>query len=289
MSKICVVGSINLDFFTTASTFPEKGETILGNEFFTQPGGKGANQAIAAAKLGGDVSFVGAVGNDPSSKVLLDNFTKHQVKIEGVESVDTHSGMAQITIAEQDNTIIVVPGANKKVTIDLVKKHEDMIDACDIVILQMEIPLETMEYVIDYAYAKKKTIILNPAPAHVLSEEAIEKSTYITPNEVEIKTVFGEVPIEEILGDYPNKVVMTKGSDGVYFHNGKEIVHVEAEKTTPIDTTGAGDTFNGAFAVGLSEGNSIEEAIRFANKAAAVAITKMGAQGAMPTREELTL
>ncbi len=288
MTKICVIGSINLDMFTTAPTFPEKGETILGQSFFTQPGGKGANQAIAAAKLGGDVSFIGAVGQDEASKTLLENFAAYNVDTTGVASVETHSGMAQITIAQQDNTIIVVPGANMDVTVERVKEHLAVIDACDLVMLQMEIPIETVEYVIAYAHAQNKTIVLNPAPAHVLSAEAIEKSTYITPNEVEIKTIFGPHPFEEVLARYPNKVIMTKGSDGVYFHNGTEQVWVQAEKTTPVDTTGAGDTFNGAFAVGISEGQAIEDAVRFANKAAAIAITKMGAQVAMPTREELT-
>lgn len=289
MNTICVVGSINLDFFTTAERFPEKGETILGEAFFTQPGGKGANQAIAASKLGGTVVFIGAVGNDVNSSVLRENFQMHDVSTLGIETVETSSGTAQITVARQDNTIIVVPGANKEVSPLMVEKHLKLIDSCDIVMLQMEIPLETIDYVIDYAHSKGKTIILNPAPAQVLSKEAIEKSTYITPNEIEIKTIFGDLPEEDILSRYPNKVVMTKGREGVYFHNGEKLIHVEALKTKVVDTTGAGDTFNGAFAVGIGEGKTLEEATRFANRAASIAITKMGAQIAMPTRAELTL
>jgi len=287
MKKICVVGSVNLDFFTTAMKFPEKGETILGDTFFTQPGGKGANQAVAAAKLGGEVHFIGAVGKDDVSRTLIENFESVGIQIEGLEQVEAASGVAQITIAEQDNTIIVVPGANDEVSVELVKKHADILDASDIVILQMEIPLETIEYVIDYAHQQGKTIILNPAPAHSLSADAIKKSTYITPNEIEVKTVFGDKKYADILEMYPNKVVLTKGSNGAYFHNGTGIVHVPAEETLAVDTTGAGDTFNGAFAVALSEGKSLPEAVQFANQAAAVAITKMGAQAAMPTRSEL--
>src|SRR5690625_3033803 len=146
MSSICVVGSVNLDFFTIANQFPEKGETILGSSFFTQPGGKGANQAIAAAKLGSDVHFIGAVGQDEFGATLTQNFLKFGVNTDGLAEVSTHSGMAQITVAQQDNTIIVVPGANNEVTVGVVQEHASIIDQCDIVILQMEIPLETVEY-----------------------------------------------------------------------------------------------------------------------------------------------
>lgn len=287
MKKICVVGSVNLDFFTTAIKFPEKGETILGDSFFTQPGGKGANQAVAASKLGGDVQFIGAVGQDDVSRTLRANFDTYGIGTDGLAQVPGASGIAAITIAEQDNTIIVVPGANDEVTVELVQKQLAVLDDCDIVVVQMEIPLETIEFVIDYAHEHGKTIILNPAPAYSLSKNAIEKSTYITPNEIEMRTVLGEQPFDTILSNYPNKVIVTKGSEGAYFHDGTDVVHVPAEETIAVDTTGAGDTFNGALAVALSEGKALEEAVRFANKAAAIAITQMGAQSAMPSLEEM--
>lgn len=287
MSNICVVGSVNLDFFTIAETFPQKGETLLGQRFFTQPGGKGANQAIAAAKLGGKISFIGAVGQDDFGSTLEQNFERYGVDTNGLEKIDTHSGIAQITVAKQDNTIIVVSGANNEVDVDMVNKHKHLIDESDIVMVQMEIPLPTIEHVINYAHEQGKVIILNPAPAHPLSVNAINKSTYITPNEVEIKTVFGDLSFESILEKYPSKVILTKGNDGAYFYDGEKMVHVPAEKVEAVDTTGAGDTFNGALAVALGDGKTLEEAVKFANKAAAISITTLGAQGAMPTKEEL--
>lgn len=287
MSNICVIGSVNLDFFTIAETFPQKGETLLGQRFFTQPGGKGANQAIAAAKLGGKISFIGAVGQDEFGSTLEQNFKRYGVDTKGLEKLDTHSGIAQITVAKQDNTIIVVSGANNEVDVDMVNKHKHLIDESDIVMVQMEIPLPTIEHVINYAHERGKIIILNPAPAHPLSVNAINKSTYITPNEVEIKTVFGDLSFESILEKYPSKVILTKGNDGAHFYDGEKMVHVPAEKVEAVDTTGAGDTFNGALAVALGDGKTLEEAVKFANKAAAISITTLGAQGAMPTKEEL--
>ena len=286
--SIVVIGSVNLDYTATASRFPAKGETILGQGFSTQPGGKGGNQAIAASKLGGDVEFIGAIGRDAAGEALKENFERFGVKLQGLDIVDdVHTGIAQIIVAERDNMIVVVSGANMEVTTDRVQAHLDLIDQSDIVVVQLEIPLETVTYLVDYAYQQGKTIITNPAPAQALPKSVIDQSTYITPNVIELKVIFGQARVEEILASYPNKIVYTCGSKGAYFHDGDSLIHVAPEVVNVVDTTGAGDTFNGALAVALSEGQPLLEAVRFANRAAAMAITQTGAQTAMPTRQEL--
>jgi ribokinase len=201
----------------------------------------------------------------------------------------THSetGTAHITLAEGDNSIIVVKGANNDVTPEFVEKALDLIRESDIVLIQQEIPEETVEYAADICFANHVPLLLNPAPARTISKNVIEKATYITPNEWEASVLFENKDIHEALKEYPNKLLITEGKNGVRYYDGENEVLVPAYVVEAVDTTGAGDTFNAAFAVAVAEGKSIKESIRFANRAASLSVTKFGAQGGMPTREEV--
>lgn len=287
MSKIVVIGSLNADLITVTQRFPRIGETVIGENFKFLPGGKGANQAVCAAKLGADVQMIGCIGNDSNGKFLQDNFKKYHIDTSSIQVLDAvPSGVAQITIAGNDNSIIVVAGANEKLTPEMIDRYQNSIKAADIVLLQLEIPMPTVEYVVDLCHDNNLPVILNPAPVKKLNQNIIKKVTYLTPNQLELTDIFHR-PKEDVLKEYPNKVIMTAGSAGVYYHDGQHLLNLPAEKTDVVDTTGAGDTFNGALAFGLSKKMTLPEAIEFANKAAAKTIEKIGAQTAMPTLEEL--
>ncbi|MCU9595266.1 ribokinase [Caldibacillus thermolactis] len=289
MVKIAVVGSINMDLVVTAERRPNAGETLFGKDFQTVPGGKGANQAVAAARLGAEVAMIGCVGQDVFGKEMIDNLKQNGVSIDHVEPVPHESsGTAHITIAEGDNSIICVEGANGKLTPSYVEKAASTLKAADMILIQQEIPEETVEYVAIFCKEYDKKLILNPAPARKVSDEVIAHATYITPNEHEFAILFGEENRSKMLAKYPNKLIITEGKNGVRYHNGETEVVVPSYKVDePVDTTGAGDTFNGAFAVAIAEGKGIEEALQFANRAASLSVMKPGAQGGMPTRKEV--
>ncbi|KAA0758034.1 ribokinase [Bacillus sp. AR2-1] len=290
MPNIAVVGSISMDLVAVSKKRPKAGETVIGEAFHTIPGGKGANQAVAAARLGANVAMVGAVGNDNYGTVVRNNLENERVFIDYVVPVtDTATGIAHIVLAEEDNSIVVVQGANALVNESVVDRSKDLLIKADMVVLQLEIPLETVKYVLAICEEHNIPVMLNPAPAQVLSEDVLEKATYITPNEHECRIVLDDFtsPIEGLLAKYPNKLLITEGSKGVRFHNGTEIVHVPSIAVDVVDTTGAGDTFNGALAVALSEGETLQKAIRFANIAGGLSVTKLGAQGGMPTRDRV--
>ncbi|MEH7547840.1 ribokinase [Neobacillus vireti] len=288
MAKLTVIGSSSMDLVVTTPKRPSKGETILGESFKTVPGGKGANQAVAASRLGAEVYMIGCVGDDAFGKAILENFKKNHVLTTYVEPVTgMESGTAHITLAEGDNSIIVVKGANNYVTPEFVEKALDVIRESDIVLIQQEIPEETVEYVSEKCHQFGVPLLLNPAPARPIRKEVIEKAAYLTPNELEASILFDKKNLHESLIEYPNKVFITEGKNGVRFHNGEKEIVVPSYPVEALDTTGAGDTFNAAFAVALAEGKSFEESIRFANRAASLSVTKFGAQGGMPTRKEV--
>lgn len=288
MAKITVIGSSSMDLVVTAPKRPNKGETILGESFKTVPGGKGANQAVAAARLGAEVHMIGCVGSDAFGEAILENFKKNGVLIDNVEPV-THieTGTAHITLAESDNSIIVVKGANDFVTPELVGKAMESIIGSDMVLIQQEIPEETVEYVSEVCIQNNIPLLLNPAPARPIKQAIIQQAAYITPNELEASVLFANISIQEALKLYPNKLFITEGSNGVRYHDGEKEVLIPTYKVEAVDTTGAGDTFNAAFAVALAEGKSFGESVRFANRAASLSVTKFGAQGGMPTRAEV--
>lgn len=288
MAKVTVIGSSSMDLVVTSNIRPGAGETVLGESFKTVPGGKGANQAVAAARLGADVSMIGCVGEDHYGKAILENFKSNGVSVKNVKPVTgSDSGTAHIILAEGDNSIVVVKGANDYITPDYVEKAKEKIKEADIVLIQQEIPEETVEYVAQLCQELKVPLLLNPAPARPLKAEVIEQVSYITPNEHEAALLFEGKEKEEVLKQYPNKLFITEGKQGVRYFNGEKEVLVPSYQVETIDTTGAGDTFNAALAVALAEGMGFEKGIQFANRAASLSVTKFGAQGGMPTRKEV--
>lgn len=288
--KIGVVGSINMDMTVTAERIPLKGETLKGEKLQYIPGGKGANQAVAMAKLGACVEMFGCVGKDAAGKSLVQNLKDVGVKTEHIRTVEgVPTGLAIITVGENDNTIIVVAGTNDYVDKAYIEEIKSSLLECEIVLLQHEIPQETIEYVIELCSEHGVKVVLNPGPARPVKKEILEKVTYLTPNEHEAVILFGnELTFEELMKQYPEKLIITQGSRGVStcLKNG-EVTLVPARKAKVVDTTGAGDTLNGAFTVAMTEGKTITEALRFANTAAGLSTEKLGAQGGMPTYEEV--
>ena len=268
--KLAVVGSINMDMTVTAERIPLKGETVRGDSLHYIPGAK--------------VEMFGCVGDDANGTRLLENFKKVGVEtghIKVLEGVPT--GIAMITVGENDNTIIVVPGANGKVDRDYIDRIKEELKTFDMVVLQQEIPLDTVYYVVDFCYDNQIPVVLNPAPASNVPLEVIEKVTYVTPNEHEAVLIFGEeYSTEDLLREYPEKLIITQGSRGVItcLKNG-EILSVPARKANVADTTGAGDTLNGAFALQRAKGADMETALRYANVAASLSTEKFGAQSGM--------
>lgn len=289
--KISVVGSINMDMTVKAERIPLKGETLKGEDLKYIPGGKGANQAVAMAKLGADVEMFGCVGNDSAGKELVQNLKDMGVKTDNIRAVDgVPTGIALITVGENDNTIIVVAGANDCVDKAYVDSIKEELLQSEVVVLQHEIPQETNEYVIRLCHENNVKVVLNPGPARPVKKEIVDLVTYLTPNEHEAKIIFGEeIPTEELLQKYPEKLLITQGAKGVSMclAEGKVLL-VPARRAEVVDTTGAGDTLNGAFTVQIAKGESVKDALRFGNIAASLSTEKFGAQGGMPTFEEVT-
>lgn len=283
-----VIGSISTDFNVITTKRPEIGETIRGESFSTSFGGKGANQAVAAARLGAEVKMVGTVGTDEFGTLLLANLEKNGINTDNVERVtEIESGSAHITLVDNDNSIIFIPGANNAFNEARLEPLKEEIKTVDFVIIQNEIPMAIITQLIDICDELGVQTIYNPAPAEQVERELVEKVTYLTPNETEFSVLFSGLPIEEGLRNYPNKLIVTLGSEGVAYFDGEEIINVPSYQVPVTDTTGAGDTFNGAFAYALSKNANLTTSIQFGNLVAAISIQKFGAQGGMPTLAEV--
>ena len=291
MPRIVVVGSINMDLVTLAPRFPGPGETLLGTRFLTMHGGKGANQAVAAARLGAEVAMVGALGHDSFGDQLHAGLAKEGVTLDHVTRLDGEgSGTASITVAEGENQIIVVPAANARVTPAQVEAARTAIARADAVLVQLEIPLDAVEATLRLGQHEGVPVILNPAPAQKLPAEWLQRASYLTPNQHELATALGadaQTDFRELMRRAPCPVVLTRGGEGAWYHDGAhaEPVHQAGFTVEVVDTTGAGDTFNGALAVFLHEG--LPQAVRKACAAAALSVTRLGAQGGMPTAREM--
>ena len=287
--KLAVVGSINMDMTVTAERIPGKGETLRGDSVSSIPGGKGANQAVAMAKLGAEVEMFGCVGDDGNGETLLENLKRAGVKTDHIRVLKgVPTGIAMITVAENDNTIVVVPGANGKVDRGYADSIREELAQYDMVVLQHEIRWTPciISWNCAMAWGSRS---LNPAPAAAMPEKIVEMVTYLTPNEHEAVLIFGEgQKTEEMLRKYPEKLVITQGSRGVVtcLKNG-EILCVPARKSAVVDTTGAGDTLNGAFCVRICAGDDIRAALTYANTAAGLSTEKFGAQSGMPSAAEV--
>jgi ribokinase len=276
-----------MDLVTVTEKMPQQGETITGQTFSTFPGGKGANQAVAAARLGAEVIMLGKVGNDQFGKKLKEILTQENVNVDFVDvATNKETGTASIIISDDDNRIIVVPGANIEVTPEWVTSHEEQIRKSNILLLQLEIPLESVKKAAQIAKKHKIPVILNPAPYQKLPTNLLKDITYLTPNEHEFKQLLEEATKEEldIIGA---KSIITKGEEGVEFLVNNEKILVNAKKVDVVDTTGAGDTFNGALAVELSKNQDIKEAVIFASIAGSLSVTKLGAQSGMPSLNDV--
>jgi ribokinase len=288
MARVVVVGSINMDMVVATEAFPRLGETLFGTHFATWPGGKGANQAVAAARLGAEVTMIGCVGADAFGEQLKATLVREGIDTRWVSTGNAATGIASITLSGGDNAIVVVPGANHELAAaDLDRAHEAFAQA-DIVLAQLEVPLDTVLHAARLARRLGKPFFLNPAPAVALPAELIALTTLLTPNEHELAAALqtaGE-PWAEVLRRMPGRIAMTHGKDGAYTsREDGELVHEAGFEVEAVDTTGAGDTFNGALAAFWHLGAG--QAMRRANAAGALSVTRAGAQGGMPTLAEL--
>lgn len=299
MSKILVVGSLNLDYVIEVENMPKAGETIFGKSLKKIPGGKGANQAYAIGKLGGDVAMIGAVGDDDAGQILLNNLKSVNVDTSGIEIVnDNVTGQAYIYVDDNgQNCITVISGANAVVDRDMIDRNMELIDDAEYVVMQLEVPIDTVKYVKDIAISKGKKVIIDPAPAIKNPDTNLWRGCYIIkPNELELATLTGKklnnieeykkaaIELQKTGADF---VISTLGRDGAIAYDGENIKNFDCKKTTVVDTTAAGDTFTAGLVIGLNEGKSIEEAINFGQSAAAITVSRKGAQTSIPSRDEI--
>lgn len=309
--KILVVGSSNTDMVVKANHLPLPGETILGGKFFMNPGGKGANQAVASARLGGIVTFIAKTGNDIFGKQSIELFNNEGIYTQYLlTDSENPSGVALITVDENaENCIVVAPGSNGTFSVTDFEKCIDSLSDCDYVLMQLEIPLETVMFIAKKAHQMGKKVILNPAPAQELPDELYKNIYLLIPNQTEAEMlchlkIFSSEDIEKtgLISDTQKSleqaakvfiqkgvqnVVITLGSEGAYIYNKEQKKIISGYKVKAVDTTAAGDTFCGAITVALAEGKSLEKAVEFANKAASISVTRLGAQTSIPYRKEL--
>lgn len=300
MSRILVIGSSNTDMVIKTEHLPLPGETILGGKFLMNPGGKGANQAVAASRLGSKVTFITKRGND-----LFGNQAVGLLMREGIDTQyvvkdnDLPSGVALITVdGSGENSIVVAPGSNGNLLNDDIDVHVFDPKIFSILLLQLEIPIQTVEYCAEMATKSGIRVILNPAPACPLSADLLANVWLITPNETEAESLSGikisdmesvEQAASALKAKGVKNVIITLGETGAYIKSDEFTGLVQGIKVEPLDTTAAGDVFNGALAVAISEGQSLKDAVVFANRAASISVTRMGAQASAPFRNEIKL
>jgi ribokinase len=297
MARIVVVGSSNTDMILKMDRIPRPGETILGGEFITAAGGKGANQAVAAARAGGDVTFVGRVGRDMFGERALAGLAAEGINVDHVQYDDSPSGVALIFVGgDGENSIGVAGGANGKLETGDVSNAKGAFSAADVVIMQLESPLDAIQAAAELANQCGATVVLNPAPAQPLPDKLLKQISILTPNETEAELLTGIQVLDdascaraaEILRSKGVRtVIITLGSRGAFVASDDGQRVVSGFTVKPVDTTAAGDTFNGALAVALAEGGDLAVALRFANAAAAISVTRMGAQPSAPSRQEI--
>jgi ribokinase len=296
MNEILVIGSSNTDMVVRVRDIPRPGQTVMGGEFKVFAGGKGANQAVAARRAGAEVRFIAAVGNDDFGKAAIDGFNREGINTENIEVLDgIPSGVAMIFVSDEgENCIGVAPGANKELASGFLQDNSQVFTQCSHLLVQLEIPMETVETIVQLASENNVRAILNPAPAAKLSGQVLQNLYCITPNEHEAEELTGiavmnvesaERAAEALLQRGVQNVIITLGSDGALLVNSKGVHHQDAEKVEVIDTTGAGDTFNGVLAALLCEGKTLKESIRLAVKGATLSVQKPGASDSVPYRD----
>ncbi|MGG5238488.1 ribokinase [Pseudomonas lurida] len=297
-AKVVVVGSLNMDLVTRASRLPRAGETLIGQTFSTVPGGKGANQAVASARLGADVSMIGCVGTDAYGTQLREALRVEGIDCQAVSTVDGSSGVALIVVDDSSqNAIVIVAGSNGELTPASLQAFDSVLQAADVIVCQMEVPMNTVGYALKRGRELGKTVILNPAPASApLPAEWYASIDYLIPNESEAGALSGvtvdsidsaKAAATQLIKAGAGKVIITLGSQGALFTDGQGFEHLLAPKVRAVDTTAAGDTFVGGFAAALANGKSEAEAIRFGQVAAALSVTRAGAQPSIPTLHDV--
>ncbi len=293
-AKVVVVGSLNMDLVTRAERLPHAGETLHGKSFATVSGGKGANQAVASARLGARVSMIGCVGDDAYGEQLRAALLAEQIDCQALTSVEGASGVALIVVDDNSqNAIVIVAGANSLLTPARVAGFEAVLAAADVIICQLEVPMDTVGYVLKRGRELGKTVILNPAPAtSPLPADWYSSIDYLIPNESEASALSGlpvdslesaELAANRLIAAGAGKVIITLGAQGLLFANGQSVEHFPAPTVKAVDTTAAGDTFVGGFAAALASGKSEAQAIRFGQVAAALSVTRAGAQPSIPS------
>jgi ribokinase len=296
--KIVVAGSSNTDMVVKVPHIPAPGETIMGTDFLTIPGGKGANQAVAAARAGAEVTFMACVSDDAFGTKSIENYRQDGIETSCIKvQPGTHSGIALINVAaDGENSISVAPGANSYLLPEDIGRFADAFKGAQLVLAQLEIPMETVEAVAEAAWSEGIPFILNPAPGAEISAGLMGKVTIITPNETEAAILTSrkqftdeDIPVmaEELYSRGVKTVIITLGSKGVYLKSNDFEGMIPGYKVQAVDTTAAGDVFNGALASALASGVSLKEAVAFAQKAAAISVTRMGAQPSAPSAEEI--
>ena len=296
MKKVVVAGSINMDLVTVCERAPKGGETLFGKEFFQVPGGKGANQAVAIGKLGTSVTMLGKIGNDSFGKDLISSMNNSGVDTNHIETSASSTGIAKIVVEENgQNRILVVSGANMEVDKAYIDRHMDVIKDSDILVTQLEIPIDTVEYVLKKAKESGKITVLNPAPATVLNDEIIKNSDIIIPNESELGIITSlptntmeeiKIAAQKLLNMGVKELIVTLGSQGsLHLNRSGSTLHT-AYKVKAVDTTAAGDSFIGGLIKNI-QANNLDDAIEFATKVSAITVTRKGAQISIPTIEEV--
>ena len=296
--RIVVVGSSNTDMVVKTAKIPTAGETVLGENLIVAAGGKGANQAVAVARLGADVTLVARVGKDPFGRQSIEAFRKEDIQTDWVICDETNpSGVALITVDDKgENAITVAPGANRRLTESDVDRARDQIQQADALLLQLEIPLSTVVHAAGLASQAGVPVVLNPAPAAELDEKLLRNITVLTPNLGEAERLTGlrindndsaYTAASELRRKGASSVVITLGARGSLLVRADKAEHIPAREVKALDTTAAGDAFNGALAFALATGQSLEKAVRSANLAGAFSVTRLGAQPSLPTREQL--
>lgn len=298
MKKVCVIGSINMDLVTTVQNFPNPGETVSGRSFNAFPGGKGGNQAIAIGRLGGDVHMVGKVGDDIYGANYIENFKNNNVKYESIgteKNISTGIAVIQVN-SKSENNIVVVSGANGAVNDEFIEQQWDILRESDIFLFQLEIPINTVISTMKKLKDLGKIIILDPAPAADIPDHIYKYIDFITPNETELKQLTGKsIENEEdlrgaayfLLEKGVTTVIAKSGKKGAYILNSSIYKHIKGFNVNAIDTTAAGDSFNGGFAYALANGMNLEESVIFANAVGAISTTALGTQDAMPSLDEV--